>query len=51
MVDARSKDPRCEDCREDYEQDEPEPGRRVKDDDGLTRPTGDPREAGHGTPV
>lgn len=51
MVDARSKDPRCEDCQENYELDELEPDRRAKEDDRLTQPTGDPQEAGHGTPV
>lgn len=42
---------RCLDCREDWELHETEPERRLVADDGLTRPTGDPREAGHGTPV
>jgi len=51
VVDARSRDPRCPDCREDYELDEHEPDRRVADDGGLTRPMGDPREAGQGAPA
>lgn len=40
---------RCEECRHYWELDELEPGRRVVVDEGLTRPTGDPREAGPGT--
>ncbi|CQR59261.1 sle1_094 (plasmid) [Streptomyces leeuwenhoekii] len=40
---------RCEECRHYWELDETEPGRRPVVDDGLTRPLGDPREAGHGT--
>lgn len=40
---------RCEECRSYWELDETEPWRRVVDDDGLTRPIGDPGEAGHGT--
>ncbi|MFE6474521.1 hypothetical protein [Streptomyces rochei] len=50
-VDGKSGEPRCPDCRESYELDEPEPDRRTREDDGLTQPMGDPREAGHGTPV
>ncbi|MFF4526971.1 hypothetical protein [Streptomyces bluensis] len=45
-ADASAGDVRCDDCREHYEQD---PGRPMVEDDSLTRPTGDPREAGHGT--
>lgn len=51
MVDGQSGDPRCVDCREDWELYETEPDRRAAEDDGLTGPTGDPREAGHGMPV
>ncbi|KUN81027.1 hypothetical protein AQJ66_25210 [Streptomyces bungoensis] len=40
---------RCDDCREHWEFDETEPGRRAGADDGVTRPLGDPREAGPGT--
>ncbi|MET8573142.1 hypothetical protein [Streptomyces sp. NPDC004783] len=40
---------RCEECRHHYELDETEPGRRADAEGGLTRPTGEPREAGHGT--
>ncbi|WP_217236268.1 hypothetical protein [Streptomyces sp. AC555_RSS877] len=39
---------RCDECRHYWELDETEPGRRVKEDDGLTRPMGDPGEAGQG---
>jgi hypothetical protein len=42
---------RCEECRHHYELDQTEPGRRMVVDDGLTRPMGDPREAGQGAPV
>ena len=37
---------RCEECHHHYGLDETEPGRRTVPDDGLTRPLGDPREAG-----
>lgn len=40
---------RCEECRHHYELDNLEPARRAVVDDGLTRPIGDPREAGPGT--
>ncbi|MER6847511.1 hypothetical protein AB0A81_34580 [Streptomyces flaveolus] len=40
---------RCDDCRHHWELDETEPDRRVREDDALTRPLGDPGEAGHGT--
>lgn len=40
---------RCEECWHHWELDETEPGRRQAADDGLTRPLGDPREAGPGT--
>lgn len=40
--------PRCEECRHYWELDETEPGRRGAGDDGLTRPSGDPGEAGPG---
>lgn len=42
---------RCEECRHYWELDQTEPARRLPADDGLTRPAGDPRETGHGTPV
>ncbi|WP_318216849.1 hypothetical protein [Streptomyces sp. SCL15-6] len=42
---------RCDDCRHHWELDETEPDRRVREDDALTRPLGDPGEAGHGTAV
>ena len=41
--------PRCEECRHHWELDETERGRRLPVDEGLTRPLGDPREAGPGT--
>ncbi|MER7716289.1 hypothetical protein ABTX99_04945 [Streptomyces flaveolus] len=40
---------RCDDCRHHWELDETEPDRRMGEDDALTRPIGDPGEAGHGT--
>jgi hypothetical protein len=40
---------RCEECQHHYDLDSTEPSRRAAVDDGLTRPMGDPREAGHGT--
>ncbi|MET9188593.1 hypothetical protein [Streptomyces tendae] len=40
---------RCEECRHHYELDQTEPTRRLPLDEGLTRPNGDPREAGPGT--
>jgi hypothetical protein len=40
---------RCDDCRHYWELDETEPGRRAAEDDGLTRPLGDPGEARHGS--
>lgn len=40
---------RCEECRHHWELDATEPSRRAVVDDGLTRPLGDPREAGTGT--
>jgi hypothetical protein len=40
---------RCDDCRHHWELDETEPDRRMREDDALTRPIGDPGEAGHGT--
>ncbi|MET7271208.1 hypothetical protein ABZS59_08465 [Streptomyces flaveolus] len=39
---------RCDDCRHHWELDETEPDRRAGEDDALTRPIGDPGEAGHG---
>lgn len=48
-IDAGIVEYRCDDCRHYWELDETEPGRRVVDDDGLTRPMGDPREAGQGS--
>ncbi|TWV57037.1 hypothetical protein FRZ03_02525 [Streptomyces misionensis] len=39
---------RCEECRHYWELDETEPGRRTAAGDGVTRPAGDPREAGPG---
>ncbi|WP_244204340.1 hypothetical protein [Streptomyces africanus] len=41
--------PRCEECRHHYELDNTEPSRRAVEDGGLTRPMGDPGEAGHGS--
>jgi acetyl-CoA carboxylase beta subunit len=38
---------RCEECRHHWELDATERGRRLVVDDGLTRPMGDPDEAGH----
>lgn len=40
---------RCEECRHHWELDNLEPDRRAPVDVGLTRPMGDPREAGPGT--
>lgn len=40
---------RCDDCRGYWELDETEPDRRQGNDAALTRPMGDPREAGPGT--
>ncbi|MCQ4205140.1 hypothetical protein ACG2OD_37095 [Streptomyces sp. PDY-4] len=40
---------RCEECQHHYELDHAEPARRLPVDEGLTRPHGDPREAGPGT--
>ncbi|MEU2718271.1 hypothetical protein [Streptomyces sp. NPDC007205] len=40
--------PRCEECQHHWELDETEPARRAGEDAGLTRPMGDPREAGPG---
>ncbi|MFR9794267.1 hypothetical protein ACL07V_37535 [Streptomyces sp. MB22_4] len=39
---------RCEECRHHWELDELEPARRAATDLGMTRPAGDPREAGPG---
>ena len=38
---------RCEECLHYWELDATAPERRLVTDDGLTRPMGDPREAGH----
>ncbi|MFJ7297635.1 hypothetical protein [Streptomyces collinus] len=38
---------RCEECQHHYGLDEAERARRPRMDDGLTRPMGDPDEAGH----
>ncbi|WP_191890049.1 hypothetical protein [Streptomyces griseoaurantiacus] len=40
---------RCEECRHHWELDQTEPARRLVLEEGLTRPHGDPREAGPGT--
>ncbi len=40
---------RCEECHYHWSLDDLEPSRRAVDDTGLTRPHGDPREAGPGT--
>lgn len=40
---------RCEECAHHYGLDETEPARRAAVDEGLTRPVGDPWEAGPGT--
>ncbi|MFE2049559.1 hypothetical protein [Streptomyces sp. NPDC059459] len=40
---------RCEECRHYWELDETERGRRAAVEEGVTRPIGEPREAGHGT--
>jgi hypothetical protein len=40
---------RCEECLHYWELDATAPERRLLTDDGLTRPIGDPREAGPGT--
>ncbi|MGY4996811.1 hypothetical protein [Streptomyces sp. 900105245] len=37
---------RCEECLFDWELDASDPERRLVTDEGLTRPRGDPREAG-----
>lgn len=49
VFDTGQEGPRCEECQHHYERDETEPGRRVVEDVGLTRPMGDPGEAGHGS--
>jgi hypothetical protein len=46
-LDTGAEGPRCEECQHHYERDTTEPGRRPMVDDGLTRPMGDPDEAGH----
>jgi hypothetical protein len=46
-VDAGLAVYRCDDCRHHWGLDATEPGRRMVVDDGLTRPMGDPDEAGH----
>ena len=40
---------RCEECLHYWELDATDPERRLVTDDGLTRPHGEPREAGPGT--
>lgn len=40
---------RCEECSHHWDLDEHVPSRRAVVDDGLTRPIGDPQEAGPGT--
>jgi hypothetical protein len=40
---------RCDDCRHHWDLDETEPGRRLREEDGLTQPLGHPGEAGQGT--
>lgn len=44
--DAVTDGPRCEECQHHWELDATEPWRRPVGDDGLTRPMGDPQEAG-----
>jgi len=46
-IDAGIPEYRCDDCRHYYRLDDTEPGRRAAEDDGLTRPLGDPGENGH----
>jgi hypothetical protein len=46
-IDAGIPEYRCDDCRHHWGLDDLEPGRRPVEDDGLTRPLGDPDEAGH----
>jgi hypothetical protein len=46
-IDAGLAEYRCDDCRHYWALDDLEPGRRPVEDDGLTRPMGDPDEAGH----
>ncbi|MFD5157119.1 hypothetical protein ACFWMJ_03445 [Streptomyces hawaiiensis] len=48
-VDAGIPEYRCDGCRHYYDLDATEAGRRMVDDDGPTRPLGDPGEAGHGS--
>lgn len=38
--------PRCEECQYHWDLDHTEPGRSAAPDDGMTRPTGEPGEAG-----
>ncbi|WP_046248102.1 hypothetical protein [Streptomyces sp. MBT28] len=47
--DAVTEGVRCEECQHHWDLDQTEPARRLPVDDGLTRPLGDPREAGPGT--
>jgi len=49
VFDTVAGGPRCEECQHHYELDAMEPARRLRVDDGLTRPLGDPGEAGHGS--
>jgi hypothetical protein len=49
VFDTGTDGPRCEECRHHWELDETERGRRMREDDGLTRPLGDPGEAGRGS--
>lgn len=45
-IDAGIPEYRCDDCRHHWELDATQPERRTPEDDGATRPTGDPGEAG-----
>jgi hypothetical protein len=47
--DVEADAPRCEECRPHWELDGTEPERRVVEDEGPTRPSGAPGEAGHGS--
>lgn len=51
ILETEGDGPRCEECQHHYDLDTTEPGRRVVEDVGLTRPMGDPNEAGYGRKV
>lgn len=48
-LDAGIPEYRCDDCRHFWDLDATQPERRAAEDEGETRPLGDPGEAGPGT--